>query len=59
MTKGIKQILDAEYKKITLKTNIMSLNYLKVNHSNNLLKLLQKYEKIFEGNIGKKVLIVL
>ena len=31
----------------------MSLNYQKVNHKNSLLELLQKYEKTFDGTLGK------
>ena len=44
-TKRIKLILDAEYKKINLKSIIMNLNYLKDKHKNSLLELLQKYKK--------------
>ena len=36
-TKRIKQILDAEYKKINLKSIIMTLDYLKDKHRNSLL----------------------
>ena len=51
--KRIKQILNAEYKKINLKTIIMNLNYLKDKYENSLLELLQKYEKMFHGTLGK------
>ena len=37
VTKRIKQILDAEYKKIDLKSIIMNLNYLNYKHKNSLL----------------------
>ena len=36
-TQRIKQILDAEYKKIDIKSIIMSLYYLKDKHKNSLL----------------------
>ena len=39
-TKRIKQILDEEYKKINLKSIVMTLNYLKEKHRNSLLELL-------------------
>ena len=51
--KRIKQILDAEYKKINLKLIIINLNYLKDKHRNSLLQLLQKYENMFDGTLGK------
>ena len=41
-TKRIKQILDAEYKNTNLKSIILNLNYLKDEHRNSLLELLQK-----------------
>ena len=44
-TKRIKQILDAEYKKINLKLIILRLNYFKDKHKNSLLELLQIYKK--------------
>ena len=50
--KTIKQILDAEYKTIDLKSLIINFNYLK-DKLNSLLELLQKYEKMFDGTIGK------
>ena len=50
--KRIKQILDAEYKKINLKSIVMSLNYLKDKHKNCSLELLQTYEEIFDGILG-------
>ena len=31
----------------------MNLNYLRDNHKNYLLELLQKYEKMFDGTLGK------
>ena len=31
----------------------MNLNYLKDNYINSLLELLQKYEKMFDGTLGK------
>ena len=49
----MKQILDAEYKKINLRTVVMSLNYSKDKHKYSLLELLQKYEKMFEQTLGK------
>ena len=52
-TKRIKQILDAEYKKINVKSIIMNLKYLKDKFKNSLLKLLKKYEKKFDGTLGK------
>ena len=42
-TKRIKQILDAEYKKINLQTIVMSLSYLKIEHKDFILELFQKY----------------
>ena len=53
MTKRIKHILDIEYKITNLKIIIMNLNYLKDKHENSLLKLLLKYEKMFDGTLGK------
>ena len=41
-TKRIKQILEAEYKKITLKSKVMNLNYEKDKHKDSLLESLQK-----------------
>ena len=52
-TKKIDQILDAEYKKINLKSINMSLNHLKVKHKNSLSELLQKYEKMFDETLSK------
>ena len=52
-TKRIKQILDAEYKKFNLKSIIINLNDLKDKHTNSLLELLQKYENMFDGTLGK------
>ena len=51
--KIIKQILDAEYNKINLKSTIVNLNYLKDKHKSSKIELLQKYEKMFEGTLGK------
>ena len=31
----------------------MNLNYLKDKHENSLIELLQKYEEIFDGTLGK------
>ena len=58
--KRIKQILDAKYKKIILNSIIMNLSYLKDKHKNSLLELLQKYEEIFDGTLGRfmKILII-
>ena len=55
--KRIKQNLDGEYKIINLRSIIMNLNYLKDNHNNSLLELLQKYEKMFDGT-NIQVLII-
>ena len=33
----------------------MSLNYFKVKHKNSTLELLQKYEKMFDGTLGKYI----
>ena len=52
-TKCIKQILDAEYKKINLKSIVMNSNHLKDNHKKSFLELLQKYEIMFDGTLGK------
>ena len=52
-TKRIKQILDVEYKKINLKSIVMNSNHLKEKHKNSLLELVKKYEKIFDGTLGK------
>ena len=53
VTKRIKLILDAEYKKINLKSIIMNLNHLKDKLKNSLFELLQKHEKMFDGTLGK------
>ena len=37
------------YTKINLSSTVISLNHLTVNHKDSLLKLLQKYEKMFDG----------
>ena len=52
-TKRIKQILDAEYMKINFKSIVMNLNHMKEKHKYSLLELLLKYEKIFDGTLGK------
>ena len=52
-TKRNKQILDAKCKKINQKTIVMSLYYLKAEHNNILLELLQEYEKMSVGNLSK------
>ena len=53
MTKLIKQILDAEYKKIILRSIIMNLNYLKHKNKNSLLESIHKHEKMIYGTLGK------
>ena len=52
-TKRTEQILDAENKKINIKSMVMNLNYSKDKHKNSWLDLLQKYEEMFDGNLGK------
>ena len=52
-TKGIKKILDAEYKKINLKSIVINLNYLNKKHKNSLLELLQKHKNMFDGTLEK------
>ena len=47
-TKRIKRILDTEYKKINLIEIVNNLNYSKDNYENSSLKLLQKYEEMFD-----------
>ena len=47
------RILDAPYKKIILKSIIMNLNYFKDKHKYSLIEFLQKYEKMFDGTLGK------
>ena len=44
-TKRIKQILDAEYKKINLKSIIMNLDYLKDKHRNFFIRITSKIQK--------------
>ena len=51
-----KRIFDAEYKKINLKSIIINLNYLKEKHKNSLLEVLQKYDKMFDGTLGKYII---
>ena len=36
-----------------LKTLVNDLNHLKFKHENSLLKLIQKYVKMFDGTLGK------
>ena len=57
--KRITQSLDAEYKKINLKSIIMNLNYLKDKHENSLLELVQKYEEMFDGTLGKNIQVLI
>ena len=52
-TKRFKQILDAEYKEINLKSIIMNPNHLKDKYKISLLELLQKYVNMFVGTLGK------
>ena len=52
-TKMINQIFDAKYKKINTKTIAITLNNLKDKYKNSLLKLLQKYEEMFDRSLGK------
>ena len=51
--KRIKKILDVKYKKINLKTIVMSLNYLKINHKISFIRITSKIWKIFDGTLGK------
>ena len=51
--KIIKQILDAEYSLINLKTILMSLIYSMVKHKNSVSELLHKYEKTFDRILRK------
>ena len=49
----MKQILDAGYKKINIKSIVMNLKHLKDKRKNSFIKLLQKHEKTFDGTLGK------
>ena len=51
-TKRIKKILDAKYKKANLNKLVKKLEYLDNNKQIKLLKLLQKYEPMFDGALG-------
>ena len=51
-TNRIKQILDAKYEKADLKQITKELSYLDKNKQQLLLKLLQKYESMFDGSLG-------
>ena len=51
-TGRIKRILDAKYEKANLKQVIKKLNYLTKVEQKVLLKLLQKYETMFDGTLG-------
>ena len=51
-TGRIKRILDAKYEKANLKQVIKKLNYLTKVEQKGLLKLLQKYETMFDGTLG-------
>ena len=52
-TKGIKQILDAEYNRISLKTKVMNLIYLNDKIEITLLTMHKKNEKMFDGTLAK------
>ena len=52
-TKRIKLIFDAEYIQINLKPIVMNLNHLQHKHKKSLLELLQKYDCMFDGTLGK------
>ena len=51
-TRRIKKILDAKYEKANLKEITKQLNYLSKDEQKQLLKLLRKYEKMFDGTLG-------
>ena len=53
--KRIKKILDAEYKKINLVKIVTNLDYLKNRHKDSLLKLLEKYKNMFDGNLSNYI----
>ena len=50
-TQRLKQILDAEYKNMYLKSIIVNLTYLKDKYKNSILQLLQKNEEMFDGTL--------
>ena len=52
-TKRIKKILDANYEKADLNKIVDDLKYLDKNKQSKLLKLLKKYEPMFDGALGK------
>ena len=52
-TKRIKKILDAKYEKADINKLINDLNYLNTDKKSKLLKLLRKYEPMFDGALGK------
>ena len=58
-TKIIKQIVDVEYRKINLKSIVICLNHLKDKNKISLLELLQKYEKMFDGTLGNKQVLII
>ena len=51
-TKRIKKILDANYQKANLPKIVKDLIYLNAIKQNKLLKLLRKYEQMFDGTLG-------
>ena len=52
MAERTNKILDAKYEKANLKQVIKKLNYLTKVEQKGLLKLLQKYETMFDGTLG-------
>ena len=52
-TTRIKQILDAKYKKANLDNIASSQNHLNKEEKDKLLRLLRKYESLFNGTLGK------
>ena len=52
-TARISKILDAKYKKANLEEIATKANHLSKNEKKLLLKLLKKYEKIFDGTLGE------
>ena len=51
-TNRIKRILDAKYEKANLKKVVNKLDYLNKEEQKSFLKLLQKYESMFDGTLG-------
>ena len=51
-TKRMKRILDAKYSKTDIKTIAESSNHLDPQEINELYTLLNKYECLFDGNLG-------